>query len=108
MTISDFHDYVVGEVLAELDVESKKMFGGYGLYLNSKIFGMISDENTLMFKVDDSNRPDYEAAGSEQFIYEGHKNKKPTGMPYWTVPQEVMEDPKRAAEWALKSASVSK
>ena len=83
------------------------MFGGTSLYLDGKIFGMIAYD-VLYFKVGESNKAQYEDAGSEPFIYDGHKNKKPTAMPYWTVPEDVLNDPATVAEWARQSAALSK
>ena len=107
--IDTFHEYVVGDVLGHIEgVTSKKMFGGYGIYLNGVIFAIITDDSELRFKVDETNQQQYEEAGSEQFIYTGHKNKKPTPMPYWTVPEAVMENRELIEEWACQSAKISK
>lgn len=109
MNKKEFLKYVVDEVLVELsDVEVKNMFGGFGLYVDGFIFAFTTDDSTLMFKVDDSNRADYEDAGTEQFIYTGHKNKGPVAMPYWVVPEEVMNSPSLACEWANKSLEASR
>ena len=109
-SISDFHDYVVGDVLMKLGarLSSKQMFGGYGLYLDGKIFGMITSESDLYFKVGEANKADYEAANSQPFVYTGHKTKGPTTMPYWRVPEEIMEDAGKVADWAEKAAANSK
>ena len=75
--IDDFKDYIVGDVLGHIEaVTAKRMFGGYSLYLDGKIFGMITSDTDLYFKVDDSNRAQYEAIGSKPFIYSGWKDPK--------------------------------
>ena len=95
--IVEFHDYVMGDVLINMsDITSKRMFGGYGLYQDGSIFAIITDESELYFKVDDTNREEFKKRGSHQFIYTGHKNKKPTGMPYWLLPEEIFEGDKEA------------
>ena len=107
--IDDFHDYVIADVLGHIDgITSKKMFGGYSLYLDGAIFGLITGDDELRFKANDETKLKYEALGGQQFIYSGHKNRKPTGMPYWQVPEEVMEDRERIEEWARESASLSR
>lgn len=84
------------------------MFGGYGIYLDGAIFAMITDEGELRFKVDDSNRQQYEDMGSTPFVYEGHKSRGPITMNYYLVPEEVMEDREKLTDWAYQSAELSK
>ena len=66
------------------------MFGGYGLYKDGVIFGIIANDE-LYFKVDDTNKQRYESAGSHPFMYEGHKSRKPMAMSYWLVETEDKE-----------------
>jgi len=107
--IADFHDYVMADVLGHIEnITSKRMFGGYGIYLDGVIFAIITSDSELYFKVGDENRAQFETLGSSQFIYKGHKNKKPTPMPYWIVPEEIMEDREKIEEWARQSAVLSK
>lgn len=112
--VQDYHEYVVHDVLGHVKgVTSKKMFGGYGLYLDGVIFAIITGGNImggehLLFKANDETKGKYEELGSQQFVYDGHKTKAPTTMPYWIVPEEIMEDRDRVAEWAHEAAEVSK
>lgn len=107
--MQDYHDYVVHDVLGHIEgITSRAMFGGYGLYLQGTIFGIITDIDELRFKVSDENRAQYEALGSTPFEYTGHKDKKVTVMSYYLVPEEVQEDRERVAEWVLQSAALSK
>ena len=106
--IDTFHEYVMGDVLGHIDgITSRKMFGGYGIYLDGVIFSIITDDGELRFKVDDSNMAQYEERGSTPFLYTGHKNKKPTTMPYWLLPEEIMEDREKIEEWVRDSARIS-
>ena len=68
-------------------VTAKRMFGGWGLYRERQIFAIIADDR-LYFKVDEHNRPDYEAAGSQPFTYNA-KGKRAV-MSYWLVPAHVL------------------
>ena len=107
MKKSSYADYVVHDVFSRLEgVTARAMFGGYGLYLNGAIFGIIADE-VLYFKVDERSRGDYEAAASKPFSYEA-KGGKWVAMSYWEVPSEILEDPDRVAEWARRSAKIFK
>lgn len=107
MPKNNFPEYIVHDLLSEVPGMSYRgMFGGYGIYKDGLIVGVIvSDE--LYLKVDDTNRQDYENAGSHPFVYSS-KNGKETSMGYWTVPPEVLEDRKELERWTLKSYEVSK
>ena len=92
---SSFLDYVLEEVLRDVpSVTSRAMFGGFSLYKNGKIFGMIAND-ILYFKAPVSNRP---------FTY--HKNGKTYAMKYWEVPEEIMSNPDEVAIWVNKSLSI--
>lgn len=96
---------VVIDALAPLGhAAGRSMFGGYGLYLDGLITGIIA-RDTLYLKVGDGNRADYEAAGSQPFTYDG--GGKPVAMSYWEVPAEVIEDPERLRAWALRARAAS-
>lgn len=108
-TIKDFHSYVMHDVLGHITgVTSRTMFGGYGIYLDGVIFAIITDNDELRFKANEDTKGKYEQLGGTQFIYHGHKNKAPTSMPYWTVPEEIMENRDLVEDWAREAAEISK
>ncbi|MSR76364.1 MAG: TfoX family protein [Candidatus Ryanbacteria bacterium] len=82
-------------------ISSRGMFGGWGIYKDGVFFALIAD-GRLYFKVDDSNRADFENAGSEPFRYE-NKNKKSITMSYWELPAGVMDNPHELEQWVDKS-----
>ena len=103
---SQFLEYVLSEVLADVDgISSRAMFGGYGIYKDGVIFAIIADEQ-LYFKVDESNRKDYEQYGSHPFVYSQGKQKSTT-MSYWELPADIMEDRGEITRWVDKSYAVS-
>jgi len=73
------------------------MFGGYGLYLDGIMLGLIAYD-TLYFKVDDGNRDDYIKAGTGPFTYEG--KRRPVQMSYYEIPEAILDDPAALAKWA--------
>lgn len=99
----EFCDYLIDQLSPWATVTIKSMFGGFGVYRSGQIFGIVG-EDTLYFKVDDTNRYDYETFGSEPFTYES-KGKK-NSLSYWLVPYEVMDDPELLTEWAEKAYQV--
>jgi DNA transformation protein len=83
------------ELLAPIDgIATGRMFGGVSIYHDGAIFGYLDRHSTLYFKVDDSNRAAYTAAGSSPLASDR------ATMPYYTVPSEVIEDPAVCVEWA--------
>jgi DNA transformation protein len=100
----EFCDHLIDQLSTWSTVNVKSMFGGFGVYRAGQIFGIV-DEDTLYFKVDDTNRPDYKSAGSESFTYRAKGGKK-NSLGYWLVPSEVMDDPELLAQWAGKAYQV--
>jgi DNA transformation protein len=79
------------------DIKSRAMFGGYGIFHESLMFALIS-EDTLYFKVNETNRDMYKKAGSKPF---------PHGISYWEVPTDVLEENKELHEWANISIGIA-
>jgi DNA transformation protein len=94
------------ELMRVLPVEWRSMFGGIGIYSEGIFFALISSEGTLYFRVDDTNRPDFEKAGSEPFQFSSHMKKRagePIITSYWRVPEKVLEKPATLRKWAEKA-----
>jgi DNA transformation protein len=79
------------------------MFGGVGLYLEGVFFGLIAGD-VLYFKVDNSSKPDYTAAGMGPFRPYG---KGSYAMSYFAVPEVVLEDEDQLKAWAHKALEAS-
>lgn len=83
-------------------VTIKRMFGGKGVYHNGLIVGLEVDGEILL-KADRESAVDFAAAGSRQWIYDGQKNRKPTAMPYWSIPVSAVDDPEKMAVWTNRA-----
>jgi DNA transformation protein len=106
--IDDYAMYLVKDVLGHLpQVTYKRMFGGFGLYFEKRIFAIITSDDEVCFKADAALSLRYETAGATQFVYQGHTSKKPTPMPYWRVPEAVLENRDLITEWVHCSAALS-
>lgn len=95
-----FRDRVLTRLLPFGPVAARAMFGGYGLYLDGVMFGLIATDR-LYFKVDGSNRAEFVAAGSRPFTYRGRTG--PVELSYWEVPAAVFAAPLQLAEWAARA-----
>jgi DNA transformation protein len=101
--MSSYNEYVLGDLMGEIDgVSSKAMFGGYGLYLNGKIFGMIINDEVYL-KVSKDTESEFEKLGSKPFMYK-HKSGKDVKMSYYQLPGEVADVPQKLKEWVQRSA----
>jgi DNA transformation protein len=78
-------------------VESKSMFGGFGMFLEGLMFGLVAG-NELYLKVDTQNLQDYEDLGLQAFSFE--KNGRQIKMSYYQAPEEAMEDAELLIDWA--------
>ena len=88
----------LNEVLQPLGaIRSKKMFGGFGIYCDGVMFGLIAGD-ILYLKADDTNKGMFEAEGQGPFIYEG--KTRPVAMSYWRVPERLYDEPDEMVEWA--------
>jgi DNA transformation protein len=104
MSVSDeYLTYVTDQLEYLGPIRSRRMFGGAGLYFEGLFFAVVADD-VLYFKVDDSNRPDYEAEGMEAFRPFPEKSMV---MSYYQVPIDVIEDKEAINEWAERAVSVA-
>ena len=103
---SELLDHLTDQLGLLGDARGRPMFGGYGVYLDGLIIGLIAFD-TFYLKVDDENRPDFEAAGSSPFRYDT-KSGANTISAYWEVPADVLDDSDELRAWALKSLAVSR
>jgi len=82
------------------EVSARRMFGGFGIFRDGLMFGLVADE-VFYLKVDDQNRPDFEARGLEPFQYE--KQGKLQTMSYYQAPEEVLDNAEEMICWATGS-----
>ncbi|MCE7988479.1 MAG: TfoX family protein [Caldilinea sp. CFX5] len=96
-TDRDFINYLL-ELLAPLDgVSAKRMFGGYGLFRDGLMFGLVADD-TLYFKVDEQTAARFIERELEPFTYS--KAGKPMQMSYYRAPEETMDSSDEMCDWA--------
>jgi len=98
-----FREFVLDQLAALPGLRDRSMFGGVGLYAGDVFFGILASD-VLYFKTDDSNRRDYEQAGSGPF--KPYADRAMT-MPYYAVPIEVVEDAPTLLTWAKRGVEVA-
>src|SRR5438094_559916 len=100
---SGFREYVLDQLAALPGLRDRSMFGGVGLYANDLFFGILASD-VLYFKVDDSNRQEYEQARSRPF--KPYADRAMT-MPYYAVPIAIVEDAAMLVTWAKRAVAVA-
>src|ERR1035437_8745198 len=84
-------------------IRMKSMFGGAGVYAGEYFFAIV-DDDVLYLKVDDTNRPDFEARGMGPFRPFGEGGEV---MQYYQLPEELLEDPDELKPWLEKAIQVA-
>jgi DNA transformation protein len=95
--MSEFTDYL-SELLADFgEIHARKMFGGYGIYHQGLMFGLVAD-NTLYLKADAQSAPAFTARGLPAFMYQ--KGQRRVQMSYYQAPEEALDHPEEMRTWA--------
>jgi len=80
------------------DVTTKKMFGGYGVFEDAVMFALVDSSGGAFLRADETTAARFEEAGSE-----AHGR-----MPYWRIPQAVLDDPASLLGWATTARDVAR
>ena len=101
----ELETYIVEQLGPAGEISARRMFGGVGIYIDDVFCAIIGpDSGALFFKVDDSNRADYDAAGSKPFV---PFKDRATIMSYYEVPEEIIEDQDELLRWAKKARAAA-
>jgi DNA transformation protein len=101
---STFRTFIVDQLSRVVPrVRARSMFGGVGIYAGELFFALIADD-TLYFKVDESNRADFETRRMGAFRPYGESGDV---MGYYQVPHELLEDPDALRPWVEKAIAVA-
>ncbi|MEM8861321.1 MAG: TfoX/Sxy family protein [Chloroflexota bacterium] len=68
-TTPEFAEQVCGQIGRYHPIRSRKMFGGVGIFSeeSGNMFALISSDDVVYMKVDNTNRAEYEQMGAAQF-----------------------------------------
>lgn len=105
MAVSDdYREFVLEQLGRVAPVTFRKMFGGVGVYSGGYFFALM-DDDSLYFKVDDTNRGDFVSRGMGPFMPYGDDSHV---MGYYEVPAEVIEDGDELRAWMTKAVNVAR
>lgn len=105
MAVSEDYKAFIEDQLSDFEgYYAKNMFGGVGYFKDGAMFGAIMG-GVFRMKADDSSKDKYLKLGGKPFEME--KGGKVMSMPYYEVPQKILEDKKMLSEWAEEAAELA-
>ena len=93
----DFASHCADLLSAVGAVQTKRMFGGYGVYIHDVFVALVADD-TLYLKTDDQTQPRFTAAGGTQFCFTARGKVQATH--FWSAPADAMDSPALMQPWA--------
>ena len=101
MADSEFVDFVRDQLRGlEGDLESRRMFGGHGLYQAGVFFAILMD-GRLYLKTSDATRGRFVSRGMQPF----RPSERQTLKTYYEVPPDVLESPAELVKWCRTAVS---
>ena len=95
---ADMAERLIEELVPLGHVTAKKMFGGFGIFENGVMFVLVDSAGIAHLRADATTSDRFAAADSER-----HGR-----MPYWQIPETVLEDPAQLLEWATTARDVAR
>ncbi len=100
---AEFRDYVLDQLGAMGEFETKNMFGGTAILRNGAAFAKIK-HGSLWLKVDDGNIGDFIEKGMPQYAYGKDNSRK---LNFYETPADVLEEPETLIQWAAKACEAA-
>lgn len=95
---TDMVESLLNKIQSLEGISSKKMFGGYGVFHDGKMFGIVSAKGEAFLKADESTIDNYISHGGKQH----------SKMPYYGIPEDIWNAEKLLISWVEESISLSK
>ena len=99
---NEYLQYVLNQLRRFGPVMPRRLFGGYGLYADDVMFGIVNDD-VMYLKIDKQSIHDYIAAGMTAFA----PTSKITLKTLYEVPADVLEDTDQLAAWARRAVTAA-
>ena len=101
---SEFKTFIVEIMQVVGPVTARSMFGGFGLFLDGLMIGLIANQS-LYLKFDDVSRKQFEALDLKPFTY--IKKDKPMDMSYYEAPESVFDNMEEMRLWGNEAYSAA-
>ena len=101
---ADFVAYLLELFAPAGHASARRMFGGYGMYVDGLICGLVVD-GRLYLKTDESTQAAFVQAGCAPFVYQGQA--QPIEMSYWSVPEAALESAEDMGPWLKRAVEAA-
>ena len=106
MAVSDEQVEFVLDLFSDLGpITTRKMMGGMMFYHDGVIFAALMRDGRVQLKGAGDFADALDAAGWERWTYQRAGSDKVTAMPYWVMPEALLDDPEEACAWARRALS---
>ncbi len=104
MAVSDEQIEMVRDLFAGVGpITTRKMFGGLGIYTDGTIFAVLMSDGQLKLKGAGKMVETLDAEGWERWTYTRDGSDTVRSMPYWSLPDALLDDPDEASAWAKRA-----
>lgn len=101
MSVSDEDIAHVKDIFSELGaIQTRKMMGGLAIYFDGTIFALLHSSGQIYLKGAGSFVKELEEMGASRWSYTKKGSDKLVYMPYWSLPDSALDDPREAASLA--------
>ncbi|MGH8841107.1 MAG: TfoX/Sxy family protein [Advenella sp.] len=111
MSVSrDFLEYVLDLLTPMGPIATRRMFGSVGLYLDGRMFAIVSGEDRFYVKSDNQTQGQFDEADCPALTY---TTKKPNGesktvaLSFRAPPESVLDDRQQMLDWAQLGAQAA-
>jgi DNA transformation protein and related proteins len=88
-------------------IQTRRMFGGFGMYIEGQIVGIIVRDR-IYLKTDDESRKAFVAEKCKPFTYQRGCDSKGVSMRYYAIPDRLYDDPEEFTAWARMAQAVAR
>lgn len=81
------------------EVKARRMFGGYGIYKDGVMFGLVA-EDRFYLRSDDHCKEAFIERGCEPFVF-GYRNGKAIVSKYFEPPESAFINEQKMKPWAM-------
>ncbi len=82
-------------------IQARRMFGGFGMYVDGKIVGIIVRDR-IYLKTDDETRKLFIAEKCKPFTYR-KKTGKGVSLRHYAIPERLYDEPDTFAHWVRQA-----
>lgn len=89
---------LVDDLQALGEITAKKMFGGFGVFLDGTMFAIVDSTGGCYLRSDPTSASRFEERGATRHAR----------MPYWQIPESVRADEETLLSWAQESLAAAR